>query len=177
MMKKLLVLTLVLGLAAAANATIQLSLDGAPAPDVISIVPCTYIVIDITSTTADPYGAYIGFDQAGGEWKNLGGGTPWRLHHDPGGESGGGATVVDQTSIGYPNWWLATAIGTPTQLPLVTPGEHFQFDYHCLALGDVTIILQNFDGIEQDRMLIHQIPEPVSMVLLGLGGLFLRRRK
>ena len=28
-----------------------------------------------------------------------------------------------------------------------------------------------------DTVTIHQIPEPITMVLLGLGGLFLRRRK
>lgn len=177
-MKKLLVFMLVLGLAAGANAALSLSVNGSPAPDEYTMNVCEYIVIDITSTTADTYMAAIGFDEVGlCEWKNPAGGDPWRIHHDPGGEAGGGAMVMDLSGMGYPNYWGVMASGSPE--PLVTPGEHFQFDFHCKALGDVTIWLVETTPPYRmiDRMVIHQIPEPVSMVLLGLGGLLLRRRR
>jgi len=32
-------------------------------------------------------------------------------------------------------------------------------------------------GAVMDSQIIHQIPEPITLALLGLGGLFLRRRK
>jgi len=69
---------------------------------------------------------------------------------------------------------------------------------HCTDLGDVTItvatanvakpwgnvIIMTTEGLaEKDMeaiggsMIVHQIPEPMTVLLLGLGGLFLRRRK
>ena len=49
--------------------------------------------------------------------------------------------------------------------------------FHCERLGDVTLTLFDVDLGVLDSQVIHQIPEPITMVLLGLGGLFLRRRK
>jgi hypothetical protein len=53
--------------------------------------------------------------------------------------------------------------------------------FHCDGPGDVVVSLVHFnadfavDGV-MDSIVIHQIPEPMTMGLLGLGGLFLRRR-
>ena len=66
---------------------------------------------------------------------------------------------------------------------------------HCLGPGDVTLSLiaagpvyyhddtaGAFSTLYQagtilDSIVIHQVPEPATLALLGLGGLFLRRRK
>lgn len=48
---------------------------------------------------------------------------------------------------------------------------------HCEGPGAVTIVAFGPDnGIEYSRVVIEQIPEPMTLGLLGLGGLFLRRR-
>ena len=57
---------------------------------------------------------------------------------------------------------------------------------HCEGIGEVTLTLASIydPGTGEpvsitvmDTQVIHQIPEPMTFALLGLGGLFLRRRK
>ncbi len=55
-------------------------------------------------------------------------------------------------------------------------------DFHSDVPGDITLNLYSFDGSNWIGsncigITIHQIPEPMTMVFLGLGGLMLRRRK
>ena len=53
--------------------------------------------------------------------------------------------------------------------------------FHCEGLGDATVQLwASPDYVSYamvDSVVIPQVPEPFTMALLGLGGLFLRRRK
>lgn len=170
-MKKLVALMLVLGLATAANATISLSLNGSPAPDEYTMNQDTVVKIDITSDLDNmPYGAWIGLDPAEGlgEWQGS-----WTIYPIAGNTAG--AQLPGET--GYPGWCFAEAKTSDPDNAPITAGKHFEIDYHCTGLGDVAIILQDFQLVEVDRIVIHQIPEPVSMLLLGLGGLLLRRRK
>jgi hypothetical protein len=53
--------------------------------------------------------------------------------------------------------------------------------FHCLGVGDVTIELYQVSvstgsSVLRDSVVIHQIPEPMTLGLLGLGGLLLRRK-
>jgi hypothetical protein len=52
-------------------------------------------------------------------------------------------------------------------------------DFHCTGQpGDVMLYLAEAAVFTVfDTQVIHQIPEPITFALLGLGGLFLRRRK
>lgn len=63
------------------------------------------------------------------------------------------------------------------------------YELHCDGPGDVVVTLSSgsYFGGSMDinygtpdiygELVIHQVPEPMTMGLLGLGGLFLRRRK
>ena len=64
--------------------------------------------------------------------------------------------------------------------PLVTPNGLVidGLKFTCTDIGDVVLQLLNAkDFSVLDAVTIHQIPEPMTLGLLGLGGLFLRRRK
>jgi hypothetical protein len=57
-----------------------------------------------------------------------------------------------------------------------------EIPFHCVGQGDVTIYLYDAPdgvaaGVMYDYVVIHQIPEPMTVALLGLGGLFLLRRR
>jgi hypothetical protein len=56
-------------------------------------------------------------------------------------------------------------------------GDLLRITLHCSGLGDVVVTVWDTDGVEPlATAIIHQIPEPASLLLLGLGGLFLRRK-
>ena len=73
--------------------------------------------------------------------------------------------------------------GTTTLIPSGT--QLFEnIGFHCEAEGDVVITLAKINedwewtGDIYDTVTIHQaVPEPMTVTLLGLGGLLLRRRK
>ena len=167
MLKKLLVLSLVLGLAGVANASYSLTLNGSTAPDEVTIAPCDYVVIDV-SESASGTGFTLYLELLGSDY----------------GEWAGGMTVHDiagtlasyDEDFGYVDTWRLISGGTAGY----EAGTHFEISFHCKAEGDVTINLydENWTYPVIDAITIHQvIPEPMTIALLGLGGLFLRRRK
>jgi hypothetical protein len=171
MLKKLLVLSLVLGLAGVANASLSLTLGGSPAPDEVTIVVCQNVVIDVSSNNTDAYQAFLELLTLDtGEW--AGGMTIIR----PG--AGGSANYIKDTA-GYIGTWELRGEDLAQTSPVVA-GTHFEILFHCKAEGDVVINLYDstFTYPVLDTITIHQIvPEPMTIALLGLGGLFLRRRK
>jgi len=185
-MKKVLVLMLVLGLVTAANAemTLKISVDGIVDPPESQIVlhPSEYAVLDIHSS-----GFVIGDD------------TYLALVADTGLAtiSGGRALIPpapeasmiadDAHSVGMP---IPESENGPYGLISSTVGNAgagIYFDeivFHCEGPGDVVVKLYTIDAeligaTLVDSVVIHQIPipEPMTVALLGLGGLFLRRRK
>jgi hypothetical protein len=199
-MKKLLALVLVLGMASLAAANFQLSVNGQPAPDEITLEPSDWIEIDMDWVE----GYQVNFDIAlvlsndlasfklpywvqdnplVGHWENFRGVANYTLL----------AIAPFQTIEPQ-----QIRIGASMAAGAFVQGPAKIFDgvmLHCDGEGDVILDLVvvdpagttsyapdfsiiNYDnGQVLDRLVIHQIPEPMTMALLGIGGLALIRRR
>jgi hypothetical protein len=189
-MKKLLVLMLVLGLTSVASArntgmAIQLSIDGVPAPDEITLMESDWVMLDIMA--ADGYA----LDSMELDLEVVG---PGHIELDP-----QNVTVPTDIIVApFESWSLVVdgvtekgigAIVGMTFDPAGLGGQLVNYIlFHCDGLGDVTITITdagaNNDPVNGDisqemmgSIIIHQIPEPTTVMLLGLGSLFLLRRR
>ncbi len=190
MMKKVLVLMLVLGLVTAANAAMELtiSVNGIvdPPESLIVLHPSEYAVLDIHSSgyTAgedDTYFALV----ANTSLATISGGVvvipPAPADSSIGDDAVGYGMPIPEGENGVQGLIVLLTTGTGS----APAGIYFdEIVFHCEAQGDVAVKLYTIDQyFEQatlvDSVIIHQvpIPEPMTMALLGLGGLFLRRRK
>ena len=174
-MKKFLVLMLVLGLTSSASAVlsnITLSLDGAtPAPSDITLYPSDTVIIDIHHGATDTGLAYLYFGPIDDDVYTLSNAVVL----DPAGDL---KSYVQYVEAGYDGFEVTVDDTDPEVMPNITVGVIFEVTLHCEGAGDVAIALYDSDFASVlDSMTIHQIPEPMTVALLGLGGLFLRRRK
>jgi hypothetical protein len=156
-MKKLLILILVLGMASAANAA--LSIDGPT--EINKDEPA---IIAVVSDSSEDQSVYLVFGYV----------------------SEGGFELSDPRSpfpdsiIPYPSddtiKFELIFVQPPNPIP---PGNWFEVDLTCLKAGvDVFVHLIHSDMTTLlDTLTIHQIPEPMTLALLGLGGLLLLRRR
>ena len=181
-MKKLLILMLVLGLASAANAALEISVNGDkdPIDSQIEIEPSQHLTLDIWTTTQILPGVGEGYYvlACNAADATISGGAS-QFPTEPGlsieGDPGG---VGIPLPPGHDGVWGAIALSV---LPSIDAGSVLfdLIDFHCIwQPNDVVITLYDADTMQVlDTVTIHQIPEPASMLLLGLGGLLLRRRK
>jgi len=186
-MKKLLALMLVLSVASVANAALLISVDGVvdPPDTSIELFPSDTVTIDIWGDGLTPTAPVAP--------------TPWLIVEGLGTVSGGvviypgtlttitlyeegdGSGIVEWLqSEGYnttQSYYIELVDGTAEPPPLSGTLVD-EIELHCIGFGDVLLSLVKADLSENyDTQIIHQIPEPASMLLLGLGGLLLRRRK
>ena len=186
-MKKILAICLVLGMASVASATLQISANGNPDPidSEITILPSEEVMLDIWTdapiTQADA-----------GSWHN-----GWALVVLPenGSISGGVKVAPFDTDAGYSINNTAVAFGLypgpedgvggtafPAANVSANPGDVIfdQIVFHCESLEDAQVLLYSTADfaqyVLQDSLIIHQ-PEPMTLSLLGLGGLALIRRR
>lgn len=192
MMKKLTVLIMVLGLATVVNAgLLQISVGGdqEPVDSEIWLNPSDDLSLDIWTLGAiNPFESH-----------------DWALVVDTtyGGISGGVATILPGGSFNQvgglapdvpngvlPDPSLAGIWGNMANLEFtpIPDGTILvdQITFHCEGPGDAIIQLYEIasgvpfpsqGGVLVDQVVIHQTPEPATMVLLGAGSLLLRRKK
>lgn len=156
-MKKLLILILVLGMAPAANAA--LSIDGPT-----EINEDEPVIIAVVSDSSEDQSAYLSFgyvSEGGFELSDPRSPFPGPIipyHSDD--------TIEFELIFVQP----------PNPIP---PGNWFEVDLTCLKAGvDVRVLLIHSDMVTVlDTLTIHQIPEPMTLALLGLGSLIMLRRR
>ena len=162
-MKKLLVLTLVLGVASGASAALVF-VDAPVAP--INIGDS----VAITVNNSDD-GAYSGWleivDQTAAGYD---GDPVFTVAGNPNGDS------QFDVFVEYPGWYQFTVASFDTANPIVA-GDHIQVNVIGISEGSSVLNLYASDGVTLlDSATVNVIPEPMTIALLGLGGLFLRRR-
>ena len=176
-MRKLLVLLLVLGMASMANAALTIDVNGQTNPGVITLAPSDYVWISISSNmggkVTDMYNAQLILtDPANGNYSALAAWTGNINVYIP--------PAIPEATGSIISSYYAFAKNSYPRVGGIMPqaGTGFEFELHCEGPGDVLVTLWDLrDASAADTLLIHQIPEPMTMVLLGLGGLSLIRRR
>jgi hypothetical protein len=170
MMKKVLVLMLVLGIASMATAGLTLTVNGEAAEDSqILLNPSDYVMIGVNHDGGLPrLIGYVTITEGPGSW--TGG---YNVYSPPSLTSAYGYYLGPITGMGDV-FLLMDADATINEIGI---GLLADFEFHCDGPGEVLITLSDNLGQVLDTLIIHQIPEPMTIGLLGLGGLFLRRRK
>ena len=187
-MKKFIVLLLVLAISSVAGAGTMI-ISGLPGTVNASAGPVV-LSFDIVSNVNDPQldndSLYV--------WTYTGGtldmasainrveavpGTPNEMFDDSPNEWIRDDHGIDITNMSSPNIWADISI--PKAVPLELVGDIVSDLGLTVAQGwegflEVKVLSEN-DSIIQDVATIEVVPEPVTIALLGLGGLFLRRRK
>ena len=180
-MKKILMLMLVLGLASTASATITIELresDGVtPVADLVNgVYEGSNYVLVVEGALADAgnsVGIY-GAAYAASDWDNLGSA-----------DLANAASVIDTGDLSYINYVPAytgfDAMAQDTgQGAGVSTGDWFTIDLTGLLAGDFSLDLLDYtasSAVIGNVSGTVTVPEPITIALLGLGGLFLRRRK
>jgi hypothetical protein len=190
MMKKLLVMVLVLGMASVANADLIFTVDGEPQPAEISIRPSDEITLDLHLADGENILKYQLMYELSNEQAEFilpdpetspqyGISFPW-LSTFPGKVNSYDTDgVISYVEIAADNFMMAAAGPLDLMDGLII---------HCLDTTDVVLTITvsqatTINGQELTigtvlhTLTIHQIPEPMTVALLGLGGLFLLRRR
>jgi hypothetical protein len=197
-MKKLLVVLMVLTMATIANAGLLISVNGQidPPDTEFTLLPSETVMLDVWGDGGTPPNTNVWLISTSlplGEGAMAGGvllypgNTAFMQHFQGAGDpiiqwlqmmsNGQGYNTLDAYFISF---------GTTNVPPEALAGKLVdEILFHCESAHDVTLYLVGIDDdgagtvviTGYDTQIIHQIPEPITVALLGLGGLFLRRRK
>jgi len=181
-MRKLLVLMLVFGLASMANAALRISVNDNknPTDSDYTLRSSETITLDIWTDATIPILSV----------------TYWVLVVDTTmGRISDGVCKYPDDAVIWPDAALAGIRGLPSYSdgvwgliavfsPAGIPANAVIYDeiiFQCKGVGDAVVELYTTDLVGTntvvDSVVIHQIPEPMTIALLGFGGLLLRRRR
>ena len=181
-MKKLLVLLMVLGMASFASADLIFTVDGAPQPDEIVLAPSETIELDLHLADGQNVLRYqLMYELTNEQAEFLIDGTtfPWQSVA-PGkiNDWDKDGNIISWVEIAADNLFSAGSGPLDLMQGLLI---------HCLdeTPVDLIITVSNPTVINGEEIpigtVVHTMhieqPEPMTIALLGLGGLFLRRRK
>ena len=164
-MKKLLILMLVLGMTSAANAVITWSVDEVT----IDITVDPTAVVQLVSDSGLSYtGVWVGADPS-----PLGVAEITSMTILPAALDGSAVPTA------YAGWWQIEGLDfNPDDAIVVTPGNHFDVTITGLVEGTYTLGSDFYNTVgDNASLLVTVIPEPMTIALLGLGSLFLLRRR
>ncbi len=169
-MKRLLLLMLVLGMTSGANGVL-IQVDGQDPGQAIDLAEGVTSVISVVSEDTSSWLGYIIVGEGGtGALTNA-------VNLDAAGDK---AAVLAYTEAGWGAGYELTVSMGQGGVPAIAVGPQFTINYSGGVLGDTATISLFVDpeyGVPADSVAITIIPEPMTVILLGLGGLFLRRRK
>ena len=187
-MKKVLVLLLVLGMTSLASAAFTLRVDrGSGWEDIetVTIGVCETIKIGIHCDTAGSYlsGYLMEQNSTLGEWVN----TDQASAQIPPCTTDSFVAYLGYHNFGPVTWdsWDLALMTDVGQTGIVAN----DFIHHCRGVSRINpehpewglqhAIIQIYNDAfgKVDKVIVVQTPEPMTIALLGLGGLFLRRRK
>lgn len=169
-MKKCLILMLVLGMTSMASAVVVdagLNPHGGP----LDVVVGTTLTITVTAGLDGNWLGYVIVDEGG--VGALGNALVLPA-------AGGMGSAVPYAEAGWGVGYNLTAAENPPGTAVV--GNQFTVDFMSLDLGTALVSLWN-DAADPtyttpvDTLAINVIPEPMTIALLGLGSLFLLRRR
>lgn len=177
-MKRLLCIWLVLAMVSVAGATLQISVNGDPDPvdSEIVLAPTETLTLDIWNDEVLPlFVAYAWALVADSRYGSISAGVsthPSTIIGDP--------VSIPPYMEGFSGSTTHVDVSEPGGIPIGTTLAD-QFVFTCEAVGDVTIYLYDAPDIgppsPHDYVIVHQIPEPATICLFGLGGLYLLRRR
>ncbi len=169
-MKRLLLLMLVLGMTSGANGVL-IQVDGQDPGQAIDIAEGVTSVISVVSEDTSSWLGYIIVEDGGT------GALTVAVNLDAAGDMG---AVSAYAGAGWGAGYELIASMNQGGVPAIAVGPQFTINYSGGVLGDTATISLFVDpeyGVPADSVAITIIPEPMTVILLGLGGLFLRRRK
>jgi len=180
-MKKLVVLLALLAMSSMASAGLMLTAAGstADADAGITLFPSDYIMIGMAGDGASLNGTYfIGVLVEGPGHLDLATiGTQNLVYGGAGAYIMAGTEYAEALGIQSPYAHVAlddVVTGNPLPLTGILVKDLI---FHCDGPGEVIVKIFDANGETLDTMIITQdVPEPMTLGLLGLGGLFLRRR-